>query len=168
MKTKEQKKQAIGDAQKLIDESRNLFFVDFTGTGVEDMKVLRRSLKDFGAKTKVIKKKLLRVALEKEKVDFNPEQFDEQLATIFFSKDISEVAGPIYKFYKDKEKKGFKILGAYDLVNKNFLDEAMVKRIGQLPSREILLAQLVGMLSMPVKMFMNVLDKRSQKLAEVK
>lgn len=168
MKTKEQKKQAIDKAQKLIDESRNLFFVDFTGTGVEDMKVLRRSLKDLGAKTKVIKKKLLRVALEKEKVDFNPEQFDEQLATIFSSKDISDVASPIYKFYKEKEKKGFKILGAYDLANSNFLDATMVKRIGQLPSKEILLAQLVGMLSMPVKMFMNVLDKRSQKLAEAK
>ena len=44
MKTKEQKKKSIEEAQKLIDESQNLFFVDFTGTGVEDMKTLRRPL----------------------------------------------------------------------------------------------------------------------------
>lgn len=162
MKTKVQKNQAVDEAKKLIKESNNMFFVDFTGTGVEDMKALRRTLRGMDVKTKVIKKKLLRVALEKEKVDFNPEQFEEQLATIFSPKDISEVAGPIYRFYKEKEKKGFKILGAYDLQNSNFLDETMVKRIGQLPSREILLSQLLGMLQAPIKMFMYVLDQKSK------
>lgn len=162
MKTKLQKNEAVKEAQKLVEGSQNLFFVDFTGTGVEDMKVLRKSLRALDVKTKVIKKKLLRVALEKNKVDFNPEQFNEQLATIFSSKDISDVASPIYKFYKTTEKKGFKILGAYDLANKVFLDETMVKRIGQLPSREILLSQLLGMLQAPMKMFLYVLDQKSK------
>lgn len=162
MKTKQQKNEAVKEAQKLVEESQNLFFVDFTGTGVEDMKALRRTLRGLDVKTKVIKKKLLRVALEKNKVDFNPEQFNEQLATIFSSRDISDVASPIYKFYKEKEKKGFKMLGAYDLANKTFFDEVMIKRIGQLPSREILLSQLLGMLQAPMKMFLYVLDQKSK------
>ena len=132
------------------------------------MKNLRQTLKDLGAKTKVVKKKLLRVALEKKGIDFNPEQFDLQLATIFSSNEISDIASPIYKFFKEQEKKGFKILGSYSLSEKMFSDAEMVKKIGQLPPREILLAQLVGMLSAPIKMFMYVLSEKSKQTVEAK
>lgn len=162
MKTKEQKNKIVEETKKLLDNSQNLFFVDFTGTGVEEMKNLRRTLKTLGAKMKVVKKKLLRIALEKNKADFNPERFDEQLATIFSGTDIPLIASPIYKFFKINENKGFKILGVYDLVDKKFFDDEFIKKIGQLPSREILLAQLVGMLSAPMKMFLYVLDQKSK------
>lgn len=164
MKTKAQKNVAIDEAKKLIKDSQIIFFVDFTGIGVEDMKVLRKTLRALDVKTKVIKKKLLRVAFEKDKIDFNPEQFNEQLATIFSPKDISEVAGPIYKFYKEKEreKKAFKMLGAYDMTNKVFFNSEEIKKIGSLPSREVLLSQFLGMLQAPIKMFMYVLDQKAK------
>ncbi|PIR44313.1 50S ribosomal protein L10 [Candidatus Wolfebacteria bacterium CG10_big_fil_rev_8_21_14_0_10_31_9] len=162
MKTKIQKQEVLKEAQKLIDENRGMVFVDFTGTSVEDIRVLRKTLKELGATMRVIKKKLLRVALEKKNVDFNPEQFEAQVATIFYDKEFSEVASPVFKFYKQKEKKGFNILGAYNLADKLFIDEAMSKMIGQLPSREILLGQFVGMLAAPIKMFLYVLDQKSK------
>lgn len=162
MKTKEQKKEAIDEARELLGQSNNLSFVDFTGVSVGDIQTLRRKLMPIGAKLKVIKKKLLRIVLEKSNIDLNPEQFDAQLGTIFSTADINEVIPPIFKFFKEKEKKGFKILGAYDLDNKKFMDAELVKRIGQLPSREILLAQLLGMLSAPIRMFMYVLDQKSK------
>jgi large subunit ribosomal protein L10 len=163
MLTKQQKSKQIEESQKLLDENRLVFFADFSGTSVEDLKQLRKIMRELGAKVKVIKKKLLRAAFEKKGADFNPEQFESQAAAIFAPKDISEIAPPIYKFSKEKEKKGFKILGAYDLSEKNFLDAETVKRIGRLPSREVLLAQLVGMLSMPIKMFMYVLNEKGRK-----
>ena len=165
MKTKEQKQSAIKEAQDLLSKSQNIAFVDFTGISDGDMKVLRKTLKDIGAKTKIIKKRLLRVALEKSQIDLNPEQFDEQLATIFSDKDISDLASPIYKFYKEKEKRGFKMLGAYNLAEKSFMDGEMFKRIGQLPSREILLAQFVGMLQAPIRMLAYVLDQKSKQVS---
>lgn len=165
MKTKAQKKQAIDESEKLLKESGHALFVDFSGIGVEDMRELKKALRESGARMKVIKKKLLRVAFQNLGIDFNPEQFDLQLATIFAQpgKDISEVASPVYKFYKDKEKQGFKILGMYDLSAKQFADGAMTARIGQLPPREVLLAQFVGMLAMPIKMFMYVLEQKAKK-----
>jgi ribosomal protein L10 len=60
------------------------------------------------------------------------------------------------------EKKGFKILGAYDLSDKNFIDAETVIKIGKLPTREILLGQLVGVLSAPIRMFMYVLNEKSK------
>lgn len=163
MLTKQQKTKQVEMGEELIKESSVIVFTDFTGVGVEDIKKLRATLKEAGAKFKVIKKTLMRVALKKMGIDFTPEQYDSQVGTIFSSKDISEVAGPIYKFGKEKEKAGFKILGAYDMVAKIALDGAMVKRIGQLPSREILLGQLVGMIAAPLKSFMFILNEKAKK-----
>jgi len=172
MKTKKQKQTAIEEGKKLLEGNRNLVFVDFTGASVEDLKSLRKTLKEIGAKLKVVKKKLMRVLFEKEGIDFNPEQFESQLATIFADKDISEIAGPVYKFFEGIKKKGFsakggsaaggKILGAYDLPAKSFLDGETVTKIGKLPSREVLLGQLVGMLASPIRMFLYVLNEKSK------
>lgn len=168
MLTKEQKSKYIEEGKKLLQGNKTVVFADFTGLTVGETTQLRRILKDLGGKMKVIKKKLMRIAFEKSGVDFNPEQFESQAAMIFAPSDISEVAGPVYKFGKDKdkEKRGFKILGAYDLSAKNFFDAETVKKIGQLPSREILLGQLVGMLAAPIKMFMYVLNEKSKQTVE--
>jgi len=167
MLTKQQKIKILSDTNDLLKDSKFLLFTDFTGISVEDSKSLRRLVSDLGAKYKVIKKKLMRVAFEKSQIGFNPEKFKSQLGTIFSSKDISEVAGPVYKFSKEMEKKGFKILGAYDLEKGEFLEGEFVKKIGQLPSREIILGQLAGVLSAPLKMLMYILDQKS-KMVETK
>ncbi|MBI4993801.1 50S ribosomal protein L10 [Candidatus Wolfebacteria bacterium] len=168
MLTKAQKSQHIEESKKLIKDSKFLTFIDFSGTAVEDIKKLRLALREVGAKMKVFKKKLLRVALKDIGIDFNPEQFDLQLGTIFSDKDISEIAGPVYKFSKGLKDAQFKILGSYDLSAKNFLDAEAVKKIGQLPSREVLLGQLVGMLASPIRMFLYVLDQKSKQTVENK
>ncbi|MEK7566376.1 MAG: 50S ribosomal protein L10 [Patescibacteria group bacterium] len=176
MLTKSQKTNIISDVKNLLKGSKILLFTDFTGISVEESKFLRRLVNDLGAKYKVIKKKLMRVAFENSQISFNPERFESQLGTIFSPKDISEVAGPVYKFFSEIEKKRFsarggsalggKILGAYDLEKGEFLEGDFVKKIGQLPSREIILGQLAGVLSAPLKMFMYVLDQKMKQTVE--
>jgi large subunit ribosomal protein L10 len=163
MKTKQQKIEQVEGGQELLKGSQLLLFTDFTGTSVEDMKNLRKTLREMGAKFKVIKKRLLRIVFEKMGVDFNPEQFDSQLGTIFTQKDIYEIISPVYKFSHEKEKQGFKILGAYDLAEKKFIDADTVVKIGKLPSREVLLSQLVGVLSAPMRMLAYVLNEKGRK-----
>jgi len=43
-----------------------------------------------------------------------------------------------------------------------------VKRIGQLPSREVLLGQLAAMLTVPIKKFMFVLNEKAKQTVEIK
>lgn len=166
-KTREQKVRIVDDIQELLDKSRLLLFADFNKVSVEDFKKLRRTLKGVGAVVKIIKKRLLRVALQKKGIEFNPEQFEQQLATVFSPAEITDVAPPIYKFSKEakREKKGdLNILGAYDLNEKSFIDAERANFIGQLPPREVLLAQLAGLLMMPLKMLMYVLSEKSKKV----
>lgn len=166
MLTKEQKNKQIKQGQELLKESKSVVFVDFTGAGVKDLKSLRNILKELGAKMKVFKKRLIRIAFHREKIDFNPEKFESQAGAIFSDKDISEIIPSAYKFIKNLKKKDFKILGAYDVENKSFIDEEMAIEIGQLPPREILLGQLVGVLSAPIRSFMYILNEKSKQTVE--
>ncbi|MEK7555355.1 MAG: 50S ribosomal protein L10 [Patescibacteria group bacterium] len=161
MLTKQQKIQQVEQGQKLLKESKSLIFVDFSGKGVDDLSALRKTLKEIGAKFKVIKKRLMRVVFEKEGIDFNPEQFELQMGTVFAPKEIFEIASTVYK-------SNIQILGGYDLAGKNFMDAEKVKFIGKLPSREILLGQLVGMIATPMKMFLSVLKQKSEQTVENK
>ncbi len=166
MKTKQQKSKQIEEGGKLLKQSKGLIFIDFTGASVGDLTKLRKTMKETDTKLQVVKKKLMRIIFEKENIDFNPEKFESQMGVIFSNEDIETLAAPVYKFAKEVEKRGFKILGAYDLSARNFIEAEMVLKIGKLPSREILLGQLVGVLSAPLKMLMYVLNEKSKQTVE--
>ncbi|MCX6703047.1 MAG: 50S ribosomal protein L10 [Candidatus Wolfebacteria bacterium] len=155
MLNKTQKKEKVSESKELLDKSKSLVFIDFGKTTVKDFEALRRSIKELGAKVKVVKKKLLAIALRDKKIDFDPEQFELQVGTVFAPNEIYEIAGPVFK-------SKIKILGGYDIAGKESFDAAKMKMFGQLPSREILLGQLVGMIAAPIKMFLNVLDQKSK------
>lgn len=169
MLTKAQKTVEIEEGKKLLKENQTMVFLDLKGVDAETTKQLRRLVRAEGGTMKVLKKRLLRVAMKDAGFDFDPEQFESQLATVFVPKDISEIAGPIYSFLKKnvliKDKQS--ILGGFDLVAKNFLDAPMVNQIGQLPSREVLLGQVVGVLAAPIRALLYVLSEKS-KMVEVK
>ncbi|HEY4523493.1 MAG TPA: 50S ribosomal protein L10 [Candidatus Paceibacterota bacterium] len=167
MKTKTQKIQAVEEGMEAIKKSETLIFADFSGVSVEELKRLRRALREIGAKFSVMKKRLMRVMFEKLGLDFNPEKFEAQVGTVLSLKGISDVAGVVYKFSREtvgaNKKERFAILGAYDMSAKKFMEDSEVKMIGQLPSREVLLGQLLGTIAGPMRAFLYVLNKKSKK-----
>ena len=173
--TKQQKSAILEDGIKKIKESKTLVFAEYNKVLVEDFKKLRRELKKVGADLKVLKKRLLNIALKNAGVNFSAggglaSGWDllaakTQLGTIFAKGDLTSVAGPIHKFSKDltRTKKGeFSVMAAYDLTEKRLVDFNEFKIIATLPSREVLLAQIVMMLTMPLKQMMITLNERSK------
>lgn len=165
-KTKAQKTKAVEEGLGVLKNAQTLVFTDFTGLGVNEMNVLRKALKAMGAAFTVIKKRLLKLMFEKEGIAVDPKQFEGQLGVVFSPKDIVETAGVVYKFSKER-KDVLKILGGVELKEKKFIAGADVKRIGGLPSREVLLGQLAAMLTIPVKKFLFVLSQKA-KMVEAK
>lgn len=161
--TKAQKAEQIAGAASELKKSRTLLFADFTGTPVEELRKLRADLRAADASLKVIKKRLLARALKEAGIEFDPMQFASQVGTVFSAGDISGVAGAVYRFAKGRER--FAILGAYDVAGRTFLDAAATVAIGKLPSREILLAQVVGGISAPMRVLLYVLNGRREKMA---
>lgn len=162
MKTKAQKAQKIEEGSKIIAEKNTVIFTDFTGTPVNEMNNFRKSLHELETKFEVFKKRLFRVALEKSGFEFNPETLDGQLGVVYSDKAIDEIAGAVYKFAKGK--KTFKILGGLYLKEKKFVDGPEVEAIGKLPSRDVLIAQVVGTIAAPMSAFLYVLGERAKKI----
>lgn len=163
MKTKAQKKKVVEDAVANLKKSETVIFTDFTGIPVNDVNQLRKTLKAMGGALTVIRKRLVKIIFEKEKMEFDPKQFVGQTAVVMSPKDLVETANAVYKFSKGREL--FKILGGFDLKEKKFVNAADVKMLGQLPGREALLGQLAFMLTVPIKKLLFVMSEQSKKSA---
>jgi large subunit ribosomal protein L10 len=169
MKTKAQKAVEIKEAQELLSKNENLVFTDFTGVSFEFLKKLKVQLRKSGATFKVVKKRLLKVAMKEQGIEFDPVQFDSQLGTIFVPKSLSESASIIYKFAREvaKEKKEFKILGAFDTKEKKALTAEEFTVIAKLPSREVLLSMVLGGMTGPLRAFMYLLQELAKRTPAV-
>ena len=158
MLNKEQKRQIVDREVGRLKDVKSVVFIDFTGVKTGNLNSFRRDIRAIG-ELSVIKKRLLRVAFEKAGIDFNPEIFEAQLGTIFSSEDMQSAAALTYKF------KEAKIIGGYDLSGKRFASAEEVITLGKLPSREVLLSQVVGMVAAPIRSFLFVLNERSKQTA---
>ncbi|PIR04671.1 MAG: 50S ribosomal protein L10 [Candidatus Liptonbacteria bacterium CG11_big_fil_rev_8_21_14_0_20_35_14] len=165
MKNKQQKAQELNEHIDRIKKSNTILFTDYSGVSSENINFLRKEMLGFNAKFKVARKRLLRIAFEKEGINVNPENYEGQLGIITTDGELSEVASPVYKF--SKNNKTFKILEGYDATNKSVINLETINRIATLPSRDVLIGQLVGMVASPIKMFMIALKERAKTL-EVK
>lgn len=165
MLTRTEKQEQVKEGTKLIKDSKNLVFADFTSVPVSEIQRLKKELKEAGVKFQVLKKRLLAIALKRAGVDFDPTQFDSQVGTFFLSGDLTTAAGKIHKFAKDieKTKKQFKVLSAYDVEKKQAVGVAEFTAIAKLPTREVLIAMVMGGITGPVRAFMSIVKQLSEK-----
>ena len=170
MKTKAQKGEELKKAKILLDKSHALIFADFTKISAEDMRRFRNELKKNGANFLVIKKRLLSLLFMERGIDADLKQFKISVGTVFSEKGVDMVAGPAFKFFSglevpeggDKQMWVKHLLGGYDVAGNAAVDAAQVVFIGKLPPREVLLAQLLGMLAAPIRSFLYLLDQKSK------
>lgn len=161
MITKEKKIQLIEQSEKNLDEAKLLLFADFKGVKVEELRDLRKVLKGINAKFMVVKKRLLRIVLQRKGIDLDPLKFEGQVGAIFSGGEISEIVQPIYKFSKDHPN--FKLVGGLNLEKKGEVPFETIQMIGSLPPREILLTQLMGALIAPLRGLMYILQEKGRK-----
>ncbi len=170
MKTKVQKTEDVKKASELFDKSNSIVFVNFSKTPTKEIDVLKNSLASASSSYKVVKKRLLGLVFKNKKAPIDINLFDSQLGTVFSSKDIVDSAGMVYRFLKGKEKElpEFKMLGGYDTALLKYYSAEEINKIGKLPSKEILLSQLLGMLSAPTRSLAYVLDQIAKKQSVTK
>lgn len=155
----------VSEMEKQLADSKAAVFADFDKLSTSELNKLRRELKKAGAELKVVKKTLLDLVLKKMSVSFDPLALKTQLATVFSKGDLMSIAGLVQKFVKDVAKgkvAKFSVLGAYDAGEKRFVDPNEFKVLATLPSREVLLAQIAMMLTMPIKQLLMVLNETAK------
>lgn len=158
-KTRDQKDQII---IKLVDgfsKAKSAVFVDFEGLNVGDIQSFRQACRENGMEYFVAKKTLLRLAMEKSKLsEVDTSQYNKGIGTVFGYTDEVTPAQVVDNFASSHEAMG--ILGGVMMENpegKKSLNVESIKTLAKLPSKEVLLGQVVGTINAPISGFVNVL-----------
>jgi large subunit ribosomal protein L10 len=153
-KTKDQKKEDVKKLKDNIDKQKSMVFAAYEGLKAADMFNLRKILKEADCKIVVSKKTLLDIAFKDKNIDFKTKDLTGQIALVFSFEDEISAPKMSYKFSKGNEN--LKILGGF--FENKVIDAQSVIALAQIPSREELLAKVVGSISSPVSGFVNVLQ----------
>ena len=130
----------IDELTSRVNGSPFLIVIDYTKVTVPEFTSLRAKLADSGAQCHVAKNNFMRKALSEAGLPDIGEHLVGQTAFITGSSDIVGAAKIVNAFNKTSKKAEYKVA----LLDGAILAPQAVKTIGDLPSREILLATLLG------------------------
>lgn len=155
-KSKEEKKKILEDLKEEIKKQKMMVLVNFTGLKVKDFFELRKRLKSANSQIKVIKKTLLNLAFKEFNPDFSQKlaQFKDQIAIVFGFEEEIPPAKILHQF--SLKNPNCKILAGY--FDKKFREKEEMITLAQLPTKNELLANLIGNLSASISNFVNVLE----------
>ncbi len=142
---KPEKIQAVAEIKELFQSSGSLFVTDYQGLNVADMTGLRKDLRDNGVKYVIAKNTLMRIAAKEAGVDGLDKYLAGPTAVAFSKKDPAVAAKLLNESFKKRELPRMKVF-----VVDGYLHEGKdIARLAELPSREILLSQVVASVEAP-------------------
>lgn len=162
--TKNDKVTIIKELSENFASASAVFTTDQLGLTVSQITTLRAKLREHGAKYKIAKNTLIKKAAEGSKFEDLATKLEGPSAVLFCfdSKDI-EPASAIKSFAKENEEKVvFK--GAF--LDGNTLNAEEAKQVAGLPSKDVLLSQIAGLLVNIPSSIAYIFDELSKKDAD--
>ncbi|MEL6267796.1 MAG: 50S ribosomal protein L10 [Pseudomonadota bacterium] len=157
-----QKSEAVSELSEIADTSGVIVVAQYGGMTVAEMSDLRSQMREGGARFKVAKNRLVKIALDGKPQEVAKDLFKGQTG-IAFSEDPVSASKIAIDYAKKNEK--FEILGG--VLGGQLLDKDGVKALADMPSIDELRAKLLGTLKAPLAKFAGVLKAPPQKMAGV-
>jgi len=155
------KKAIVAEVSAEVAKAQTLVVAEYRGIEVGDLTVLRKKARESGVYLRVLKNALVRRAVAG--TSFEP--LAEQLAgplIYAFSADAVAAAKVLQDFAKGNDKLVLKA-GVY---SGKLLDKAGVQALASIPSREELLAKLLGVMQAPLTGFVGAVAALAKKREE--
>jgi large subunit ribosomal protein L10 len=165
--TRTKKEETIGKITDSFQKADLLMFLGFRGLSVANASELRRKLRETGARYIVAKKRLIQLALKNKGIEMP--QVEGEVAFIFAGKELSggvddtalAAAKEVQAFAK-AHKEEVSILGG--IFEAMVIDASAVARLAQIPSRDALIAHVMGILQGPLCGLVRTLNGNQKKL----
>jgi len=155
--SRDKKQSLVAELSELLGNAKMTAFASYEGLTVADLQDLRRAARESGVTIKVVKNRLVRVALQQSDALKNADtsSLKGQLVYAVSTEDEVAPAQALANFAKTHE--ALKLTGAISAEGK-LLDETEVKALATLPSKNELIAQVIATLTSPVNDVMNGLS----------
>lgn len=156
-----EKEAVVTDVSGLAAKAQTLVMAEYRGITVADMTRLRSTARSSGVSLSVLKNTLARRAVADSSFAVVSDQMTGPLI-YSFSEDAVAAAKVVAEFAKTNDKLVIRG-GAY---GGKALDAEGVKQLASIPSKEVLLAQLLGLMQSPVSRTARVLAALAEKKGE--
>ena len=157
------KTEKVEELKRFIEGSKSLILSDFTGLNVADISELRRQCRENGITFRVIKNTLAKRSFNELGIEGMDALLEGPTAFAVSTEDEVAAAHVLKKFADEYKLPRFK--GGY--VAGRILDEKETVRLASLPSRDVLLAQVVGTFQAPLQGLVGVLNASMRDLVGV-
>jgi large subunit ribosomal protein L10 len=151
--TREKKGEILDEYASKLQKTQALIVSEYRGLTVKQIQDLRRELRTHDSEMVVTKNTLIGRALEQAGMPAPDTLFAGPTAVTFCYKEVAGPAKALGKFARDS--KILVVKGG--VMGQSVFDESGVQQLADLPGREQLLGQVVGVMQAPLTGFVNVL-----------
>ena len=153
--SKTERQASVEDLRRELEGSSTVFVTDFSGLNVLRMTELRRRLRSAGVRYVVVKNTLAQRAFAANGVSALDEHLAGPTGLVLSGRDPVAGAKVLADFAREFEQKPAIKAG---LVDGRPVSPAQVRRLAELPSKEILLGQLAGYMQAPLAQLAGVMN----------
>lgn len=155
--SRDKKNALVAELTSLLESAKLVAYAQYQGLTVKQLQELRRNAREAGVTIRVVKNRLVRVAVANVKAlkDVDTTSLEGQLVYAVSSEDEVSPAQVLHTF--GKENPGLKLVGGISN-DGNVFDEASITELASLPGKDQLIAQVVAQLLSPVHDTTNALS----------
>ena len=157
-----QKERVVEELGQIFTDSGVVVVSHYVGLTVAEMQDYRARMRDVGGAVRVAKNKLAKIALEGTPCE-GVKDLLTGMTVFAYSEDPVAAAKATQEFSKDNEK--LVILGGS--MGDNLLDVAGVKAVAAMPSREELIASIVGCIGAPASNIAGAIGAPASNIASI-
>jgi len=153
-KNRQIKEAKVAEIKEKLEKAQGVVLASYQGLTVEEDTMLRKSLREAGVEYKVYKNTLVTLAANELGLG-DLVQYLEGPVSIAFGYEDPVAPARILKEFMDSHPKMQLKMG---VVEGEFYNESQIVEFANIPSREVLLAKLLGSLKAPMSNFVYLLD----------
>ena len=153
----------VAELTRRFSEAQSIFITDYAGLTVEQITRLRRNLRSNGVRYVVAKNTLMRIAAKEAGYDDLERYLVGPTAIAFSGSEASVAAKILYDACKEFDKVNKPEIRVFFIDRRPFR-ATDAERIAKLPSREILLSQLIATIESPIAGLVGTLDAMIREL----
>ncbi len=158
-----EKANIVSDLSEKLNRSPFLLVTDYQRMKVDQFGELRNRLAPAGAEVRVVKNSFLKRAMVDSGMPDVADKLTGQTAIVMGDSDVAPVAKILKLFAAEFKIATLKI----GVVDKAVLSTSDVEALAELPAREVLLAQLLGVLLAPATSLVRVLNEPASAFARL-
>lgn len=161
--TREKKETLLQEYKEMLANAQVALVTGYQGLNMGELTALRRQLRDAGIQFRVVKNTLVRMALADLGASMPDDLWREANALAVSKADPAVAAKMLSEYAKGEPRLVIKA----GFLGKEFVDAAGINALASLPSREVLLAQVLAGIQSPITGLVTVLSGLTRGLVNV-